>query len=221
MTTRALSRSLRIEQFRLFTFPCELDKYCIVIMSEQEHVRNGTIKNLLTYLINSFYNVLIVSGSSSTSFFPSIKTVGEFTACKDRAQKQLAIVDYSEGGIFKDVHPEVISYMKNVDEFPRWLKSHYSGKILNPNMLQQSPEVDWDKNVSHTIWLCDKMGDIPASLLTNSHLVFVLDETNLKEYLLKRVGVANFKYNGSIYVTTSTLSQDMRLMTLARSRFMS
>ena len=90
---------------------------------------------------------------------------------------------------------------------------------LNPNILLQNDTIEWDKNVSHTIWLASCLEEVPRSLVTNSNLIFLADVENTNKYFINILNAKSSKMPDNIIAFSSGIEQDIKAMIVPKEKF--
>jgi len=205
------TRNYNITPFVFSKFPHELDKYCIIILGKASNVT----KNLLQYILNSYIDENIIEAKS---LYTAQKQVSDLSETHEQLKRKVAIFDISVDNSFTSLHSKIIA----VNENRSWLDIHILKNILMPNNLLNSGnnKEDASKNYSHTIWLASDLDDIPKVLLTNFHLLFIMEKEQITDYFNRKLDVAYMASDDIIFVISSILKENTQLMTMKMDRFL-
>jgi len=202
---------INIQPFIFSKLPQQQDSMSIIVVADSA---SDFIKNLLQYFINSCYEAKILPPSNNPVDIEKQFKNKENTL--DELRQYLSIIDISPESIFKNLREDISTINK---DFPEWVKNNSIFNILLPNMNIQYTE-HFGKTYSHTIWLVDNVQNIPMSLLTNSHYVFLTYSQSINDFL-KRKYSNDFKLEDPdvMMVISNTIDKDMKIFTLNKSRF--
>lgn len=213
-------REFHLSSFSLNVFPQDMDRFCIVIIGE----RSPLTKNILTFVLNTFMEEKIISPTPGEEpRKQAMKVIGELSDLKkdpEELKKQLAIIDLTADNHFNGIHPSVIRFHDSASV--KWQRNMMIKKILFPNSLTKSADTHCDKNFSHTIWLAEKVDEVPQVLNTNSHLVFLTENKSISEFFLKKLGLEMKKVieEDFMLILSSTLKPDFQIMSVPKQKFL-
>jgi len=213
-------REFHLSPFSLNVFPQDMDRFCIVIIGEKSLLT----KKILTFVLNTFMDEKLISPTPGEEpLKQAMKVIKELSDLKkdpEEMKKQLAIIDLTSDNHFNGIHPSVIRFHDSASL--KWQRNMMIKKILFPNSLTKSADNYCDKNFSHTIWLAEKVDEVPQVLSTNSHLVFLTVNNSISEFFMKKLGLEMKKVieEESMLVLSSTLKPDLQIMSVSKQKFL-
>jgi hypothetical protein len=212
------NREFAVTPFSFNVFPMDRERFSIIILAPEV---TSTLQNLFQYILNSYIDENIINCLSNNSLYKVEEQFQNYNESEEILKNKLAIIDLSPTNIFKSLHPSIIHH-EYFETNPKWLTNLIIKNILLPNCYTQtSSNLNWKKNFSHTIWLINSIDNLPPILTSISHLTFLISDKIIHDFFEKRLKINKFKIHtdNPIYVVSSTLTQDIKIMTMPKNRF--
>ena len=206
------TRQYNIAPFAWRAYPHQKERFCVVLITSPEYLRSS---RLLSFVLNAFLEPRFIAAPGLSD---AVRQIGDLGSERDQLRAQVALFDLSEGQRFAGIHPSLIPARTNTPA--TWLERHQQLRAILPNWLLQRPNSQvWDKNFSHTLWLASNIAEVPRVLLTNAHMIMLTEPVDIKTFTTDRLGAANATVSSDvIFAVSSTLSQDVQLMTLPKDQ---
>jgi hypothetical protein len=227
-TVRKYTREFAITPFVLPVFPCDRDRFAIVIVSSP---KSPILKNLIQFVLNSYIeetNLITSEISVDPNLYKVKKEFSNMSDTNEQLKNKLALLDLSFDNQFKNTdHAMISSSYKELTQSKekyngtKWLYNHIIKHILIPNTLLQNtnPVGDWSKHYSHTVWFASSIDEVPSVLWDNAHMIFITEGEEISNFIKQRLG-ADYKMNDEyILAIAFTLRADIKIMMLPKKRF--
>lgn len=199
--------------FSFPSYPASKMRFCITIISTPQYIQNS---RLLEFICNAFPNFNIVKNCHKLG--DALSQISDSTKPVEVLSKQLAIFDLSPDNQFGKIVPDIIPAS---DDTPfKNLITNQILRILVPNLtFGKEQPTSTDKSYSYTIWIASKLSELPEIIRTNSHVIFMTESEDVTLYTKKYFGMETALIpSEEIFTVCSTLTQDLRLMNLPKSR---